>query len=374
MIPNVIPMDLSLFLSITAIVVSVSMSIITLMLTEFRGPNISLLNDPEFKVNDESFAKAPIRDYTPRWFHLKEVPFVFANHGGKSGTILELKLDFVPHNSFRCFFDRFYAGMIMYEGDLSPPVTIKEGDNEYLKTFSEIRTIDWKETALAEVLDSNLKIDDIIEKAWERSKENFKSFCDFLDESQEFGKVSCTLTLTKGRFRSTKVTNEKILEDIPIENRLDEAVSSLRGCLQRWEDLEPTKLELSNKVKRDLEGLARELKENLIILERKVHGVSLSGASKLRVNDWNQLQRVRTLQERKIRWFLINCEDGLKEDLTKLYEHIVKYNRSIDEFVSLGAFGTQRRFRQINVEREKLCSDTEKMWMRLSSLHRRSIS
>ena len=362
-------MDLALILSIVAIVVSVSMSIITLLLTEFRGPNISLLNDPEFEVNDESFAETPIQDYTPRWFHLKSVPFVFANHGGKSGTILDLKLDFVPHSSFKSFFERF--SLAFEEPGL--PVTIKEGDNQYLKASPYIRTIDWKRIALAEVLDTNLKVDDIVAKALEMSKEKFGRFCDFLDKSQELGKVSYTITLTKGRFR-TKVTKEKPFENIAIENHYDGAVSSLRDCLRRWKNLTPTKAELLNEVKRDLEGLIRELKENLIILGRTVGEDILSGASKLRADVWNQLQRIDTVHERKIRWFLINVEEGLKEDLTKLYENTMKYNRSIDELMYLGKIRTQKHFRDINAERENLCSDVEKMWNRLSHLHRRSIS
>jgi len=258
-------MDLSLILSVVAILVSVSTSIITLLLTEFRGPNISLLNDPEFEVSDESFAKTPIRDYTPRWFHLKPISFVFANHGGKSGTIVDLKLDFIPHSSFKCFFDLFYAGMITYEGDLSPPVTIEEGDNQYLKTSPNIRTIDWKETSLAEVLDPSLKVREIVAKALERSKEKFRGFCDFLEKYQELGKVSCILTLTKGRFR-TKVTKKKILENITIANRYDEAISSLRNCLCGWENLNPTKAELLSKIMRDFEQLIVELKGNLPLL------------------------------------------------------------------------------------------------------------
>ena len=353
--------------------VAIVISVVTLWLTELRGPDLSLLNDPKFEVSDENFDERQTQEYTPRWLKLETVPFLFANYGGKAGTILDLEFHFVPHDSFKSFFDEFYARMVTYEGDLSPPVTIIEGDNEYLKVSPDIRTIDWKETALAEVLDVNLKIDDIVEKAWDRSKEKFQSFCDFLDESKEFGKVSCTVTLTKGRFR-TRVTNEKILENYSIENRYDKVVSSLRGCLHKWEDLSPTKAELLNKVKRDLEEIIRELKENLKILKRTVDEDSLSGASKVRVNDWNQLQRVRALHERKIRWFLINHEDGLKEDLTKLYGNLAKYNRSIDELMSYGDFRTPKHFRDINAKRKDLRSDVEKMSDRLSRLYRRLIS
>jgi len=182
-------MDLPLILSIVAIFVSV----VTLWLTEIRGPDISLLNDPKFEMNYENLKELLKQDYTPRYFGLKSTPLVFANHGGKAGTILKLDFVFVPHDSFEGFVDRFDAGIVTYEGDLNPPVTIAEGDNEYFKVSPDLRTIDWKESSLAEVLDPSLKIDDMIAKAWDRSKEKFKSFCDFLNESQELGKVSCSL-------------------------------------------------------------------------------------------------------------------------------------------------------------------------------------
>ena len=369
-------MDLSLILSIVAILVSVSMSIITLLLTEFRGPNISLLSDPEFEVSDESFAKTPIREYIPRWFHLEPISFVFANHGGKSGTIVDLKLDFIPHSSFKCFFDLFYAGMITYEGDLSPPATIEEGDNQYLKASPYIRTIDWKETTLAEVLDPSLGVDDIITKALERSKEKFRGFCDFLEKSQELGKVSCIVTWTKGRFR-TKVVKEKLRENIIVANHYDRSVSSLRDCMRQWEDLRPTRAELLNKLKRDFEQIVTELKANLSVLGNQLNEYDISHkaqACKLRLDAWNQLQRIETLYERKIRWFLMEREEGLKEDLTKLCENIVKYNSSIDKLLILGELRTKKHFRNINTKRENLYSDVEKMWNRLSHLYRSFVS
>lgn len=365
-------MDLSLVLSIVAIVVSVSMSIITLLLTEFRGPNISLLNAPEFDVSDEYFDETQILEYTPRWFKLKPVPFVFTNHGGKSGTIVDLKLDFVPHSSFKGFFERFYS---RFEG-LRLPVTIKEGDNQFLKISPTIYTINWKKIALAEVLDRSLKVDDIIEEVLERSKERFRRFCDFLDKSQELGKVSCTITLTKGRFR-TKVTKEKLFENITIANQYDKAVSSLRDCLRRWENLRPTKAELLNEVMRGFEQLVGELKGNLLVLANPLSEYDVSHkaqACKLRVDGWNQLRHIRTLHDRKIRWFLIKSEEGLDEDLTKLYKNLVKYNSSIDELMSLGELRTPKHFRSINAERENLRSGVEEMWERLCRLHRRSIS
>jgi len=75
-------MDLSFILSMVAIVIS----IITLWLTEFRGPNLFLLNDPKSEVSDEELDEHQIQRYTPRWFKLKTVPFIFANSSGKEKT------------------------------------------------------------------------------------------------------------------------------------------------------------------------------------------------------------------------------------------------------------------------------------------------
>lgn len=91
----------------------------------------------------------------------------------------------------------------------------------------------------------------------------------------------------------------------------------------------------------------------------------------MRVGSWNQLQRIRTSYERKIRWFLIKSEEGLEEQLTKLYRNIVKYNSSIDELIVLGELRTRERFQHINLEREKLHLDMEKILESLSSLRYR---
>lgn len=133
------------------------------------------------------------------------------------------------------------------------------------------------------------------------------------------------------------------------------------------------KAELLNELKSDLEGLIRELKDDLMVSARSVAEHNIN-ASKLRVDGWNRLQQIRTPHERKIRWFLIKSEQGLEEDLTKLYKNIAKYNDSIEGLMFLGDLRTPKDFRSINREREDLHSDIEKMRERLSRLHRLSTS
>ena len=366
-------MDLAGFLPLIFSMVAIAVSIITFWLSEFRGPNITLLNIPEFKITDESFRRrySSGYEYTPTWFDLAPVPFLFANYGGKAGTIIALKLDFVPDSTFKSFFETFYHRQVMYEGEVGPPVTVDQGDNQYLNLSPEICTINWKENALAKVLDPKLKVNDMISRALEKSKESFKKFCDFLDHSQELGKVSCTITLTKGRFR-TKVKDEMILEDIAVVNEYDEAVSFLRNCLFRWENLRDTRVELRNMLVRDIEDLIRELKGNLSALENQVaeYEVSHKGsAMKLRLDNWKRLNNVKNVEESKIRWFFIRSKEELEEALNKLYSAIERYNNSFDVLMSLGDLRTTKSFDHINAERMKLSEEVKKILDTVSQLH-----
>jgi len=353
----------------TALVVSVSISIITLLLTEFHGPNISLLDVPKFEVTDETFNNRYNRKWIPRWFNPKKVPLVFANYGGKAGTIVSLKFEFVPHKAFESFLESGYS---RFE-EPSPPIIIREGDNQdLLLTSLDIRTIDWKKKALAEVLDSKLKIHDMILESLRRSKEKFERFCDFLEESQELGKVTCTIILTKGRFR-TKVKSETLFQDVPIKINYVEATSSLRDCLDRWENLSPTKAELLNDLERGLKELTKELLDKLATLENSVSEENIN-SYQLRVEKWNNLQRSWDSDEEKIRWFLIESEKGLRDDLTKLYQRIIRCDNLIAELRSHGEGRTPEHFNPINIEREELRLEIQTMRKRLSALHKRSIS
>jgi hypothetical protein len=278
-----------------------------------------------------------------------------------------LKLDFVPNTSFFSFYKRFSARLLAEEIHL--PLTIGKGNCQTLSYSVEIETTDWKEIALLKALGPNLKINDIVAKALELSKENFQRFCDFLEHSKELGKVRCTITLTKGRV----VKDEVVLEGDPVSNGYDEGISLLRNCLSAWENLSDTKVELRDKLVRDVDDLKRELYDNLSALENSMNESDISqrgAALKLKVDAWNRLQNIRTDPVGKIRWFLIKSDEGLEEDIVKLYNNIMKYNSSYDELLSLGDLRTTESFDRINTEREKLSSDMKKVWDRISRLHK----
>lgn len=311
--------------------------------------------------------QTPIK-YTPRWFTVKSNPLVFANYGGKAGTILDLKLDFSPNMALKKSLDEFYSDVRMISERPAVPITIEEGDNHCIGLSSDIRTINWKEKSLAEVLDPTSKVNDLISRALDNSKEEFKAFCDSLENSEELGELACTITLTKGRFR-TNVTDRIIFQNVKIANRYDRTISSLRECLSRWDELEPRKADLFGKLARDYEEIRKEMQDNLQTLENSIDDSNISKA-RLRVERWNTLQSVRDLDEKKIRWFLITSETGLEEELRELYKAISGFNDSIDELMRLGEFRTKRHFRGINCRREELHSKAQKTWERLSVRNR----
>ena len=370
-------MDLSIFLSLILSIIAIGISIITLWLTELRGPNISLLNDPEFKTTDESFElDLESYEYTPKWFNLKSVPLIFANYGGKAGTIVDLMLNFVPNSSFKRFFESFYFHMVIYEGDPSTPITIEEGTNQHLKISPQIRTIDWKEEALAEVLNPSLKVEDMVIEALEKSKDNFRSFCNFLEDTKDLGKVTCIITLTTGRFR-TKVTSQTLVEEATVKNDYKQTISSLRNCMSKWEQLHDTKVELQNKLTRGIEDLRTELDQNLATLKNPLseHDVSHKGSAiKLRIDNWCRLQQIRDPKEKRIRWFLVESNEELEKELRQLYRKITEYNDAYDELIALGEFRNKKHFDLINAEREKIQGNIEIVKERLSDLQRRYIS
>lgn len=367
-------MELSTIIAFIGILVANVISVVTLWLTHLRGPDITLLKTPEFKVNGkhlhqniETWLK---QGYIIKRFELEPATFVFANHGGKAGTITKVKSHFVPHKSFEGFYEGFYYNFSVGEPKYTvrmPPLTIKEGDNQYVDFSLTIDTIDWKEKTLAEVLDPKLKFDDIITTALEKSKERFEAFCDFLNKSQELGKLSCTITLTKGRF-GTKIKTEKLLENESITINSDKAISSLRKYLHRWESLGSTRVDLLNKMKGYLEGLIRELRGDFIVCSDKVSEKNI-GSSKLKVDAWKQLNAIRYSDDRKIRWFSIRSKEGLEEELTKLYEKIAMYNDGIREAMYLGDLRREEDFQKINVERNKVHSEIEMVLKKLSQLY-----
>jgi hypothetical protein len=356
-------LDLSIVLSVTAIIVSV----ITLWLTEFRGPSISLLDrNPRFELEEGRYLGKKIPDYTPNYLDLKKLSLVFANYGGAAGTILGVRLEFKPQPLLKDFIEQFYQSV-----ETGLPLTIKRGENQHLTVSLGLSIGNWKKMMLAEMLEPKLKLDDIIQKASEESKEKFRSFCDLLTGSPELGKVSCYATLTRGRFRP-KVTESKLFENLPVINHYDKVASYFSDCLKEWKNLHPTDEELAFETKFYLEELLRELKRNWQVLSDPVSEQNIA-QSKLRQDRWISYRQESIPYEKKIRWFLIESEKQLEEKLARFYEEITKYNGLIDNFMSLGEFRTDEHIQELNIEREKLHSSLGKIMESLSKVHERHI-
>lgn len=94
------------------ILISVSALLLSLY-REFKGPDISLLSEPIFKLTDRSFSVS--EGYVPQWLGLSEISLVFANYGGKGGTILDVKIDFTPSQDSRNFSKTFHFMGLSYQ-------------------------------------------------------------------------------------------------------------------------------------------------------------------------------------------------------------------------------------------------------------------
>jgi hypothetical protein len=361
-------MELSIVLSIIAIIVSVVMSSITLLLTEFQGPDISLVNAPKFEVNDGSTEEALMRlikqGYIPTWLESAPTPFVFANHGGKSGTILSINCEFTPTEELKPFFRKFNSNFVSL-GEQAY-TTIEKSGNKTLTLSSSFQLIDWKKKALAEVLDPSLTVDELISGALQRSKDYFKSYCDFMQKSPTLGKMNCAISFTKGRFR-TRVVEESLVSNKPLHNNCEQTILNLREFLRTWEDRQPRRSDLLNEMKQDLQGISRELKDDLINLNKEVSEQNIN-TSKLRTDLWQRLCDVSDPVENSIRWFLIKSESGFEQEMKRLYSDISRYNDLIDDALARSEFRTSKLLLALNEERSKLGSKTQIVVDKLSQL------
>lgn len=339
--------------------ISIIISVFALLISlyrEFTGPDISLLTkEPTFQLTDRSFSVSD--EYIPEWFSLSEVSLVFANYGRKGGTILDVKIDFTPIETFK----EFYQDFNFYFSEA--PITIKDGENSTMKFRPSIRTINWKKFALMKMLQDGQNIGESVDKAIAEGKEKFRQFCSFLSENEELGEVSCTISLTVGRFR-TKVKDKKFFEKIKVENEYGETIDLLRKRLQNWDNLKPTRAELINEIFRVPNDLISELKANLHILEIEIDEKNIT-QSKLQDSSWSNLSRARNDE---IRWFLIDRERNLRSDLESLYKQISNYNSGIQELLYLGERRTKTDFKNLNEKRAILYKVLDEMLQKLKGL------
>lgn len=323
---------------------------------EFKGPDISLLNkEPTFRLTDDAYDKS--EGNTPTQFRFDELSLVFANYGGKGGTILDVKIDFTSVEALK----RFFQDSSFHPPGL--PITMKEGENYTIKFSPTLRTINWKIFALMKILESNHYVEKAVDEAIVESKDEFDRFCSLIGEREELGEASCTALITVGRIW-TEVREKKFFEKIKAKNEYEQTIHHLRECLKNWDHLYPTRTELVQRFWSCPRDLISELETNLQVLGNEVSEKTLA-QSRLRRDRWNNWTRVRY---DKIRWFLIDKEKNLGENLERLYRKISDYDDRIQQLFYLGSSRTSEDFEPLNKERRSLDKDMKEVLKRLKAI------
>ena len=341
--------------------ISILLSVIALLLSlyrEFQGPDISLMNKPAFKLTDDDFEWQD--KYIPNWFNLSEVSLIFANYGGKGGAILGIKIIFSPAEAMKEFFDGFSS----YFRDL--PITIKDGETCTVKFRPDIRTKNWKKHKISKLLQNGHSLVESIDKATAEGREEFERFCSFLAENEEIGEVSCNVSLTVGRVWP-KVKDIRVFRKIKVKNEYKKTINLLKKKLQNWDQLEPTRTELVNSFMRGIRNLISELKANLKTVHNMVSEENIS-QSKLRIQNWEDFNKERYRNEAK--WYLIDRETDLKENLEGAYRQILSYNARIQDLLYLGDRRTEDDFKKIFIARVKLEKQIDTALKKLRTLQR----
>ena len=299
------------------------------------------------------------------------VSFFFANYGGKDGTISNFKVKFTPNENFK-FFKSFSANLREWETNMENstlPLTIEKGSNRYLKFSLQFHTIDWKETALAEVLNPQLTVRDIVNRALEKSKDTFRDFCGYMETKEELGKVSCTATFTKGRFK-THMRDEEIITDFVVKNECNLSLVTLRRHMEEWEEHSKNRNDLENYLIRDIQCLIKELDNNFRSLANCLdfyEFLKQGPTGKVRVNDFENLELTQN-NERRIRWFIIKTSKDFEDELVAIYDRFKEYNGTIDKIVAQGEVRTKSDIEKLNTERAQLQVDVLKIKDNLAKL------
>jgi hypothetical protein len=347
-------LDFSFLISILISVIALSLS----LYREFKGPDISLLNkEPTFKLTDKEFGTS--EEYVPEWFYLRETSLVFANYGGKGGTIVDVQIDFTPTRAFEEFFQDFGLDSTV------SPITLKEGENHTV-TFNRpfLKTINWKKFSLPKTLERNQNIGKALDEAIADGKDKFERFLNLLIEKEELGKFSCTASLTKGRLW-TKVGEKKLFENVRVIHEYQETFAKLRKRLQDWDQLSPTKSQLIMEFLNPIRNLVSELDTNRRILMHGVYEGNIA-QSALRTDTWNNLCKMKSHDE--IRLFLIDQEKDLKKNLEELYRQISNYNTKIQALLYLGENRTEEDFEALNNQRANLYNESNKMFKQVNNI------
>lgn len=338
-------------------IIGLGISVLAMLLSLYnilKGPDISLLNEPRFKLVDSSVST----EYIPRVFGLEEVSLVFANYGRKGGSILDIKMDFQPNKEFDEFIESFWESTYP-----DVPIIIKEGENHVLKFKPSLSTIDWKKYYLNKIIEDTNKIEEAVDKSINQGKLLFEKFYSLLKKEKEIGNISCIASLTAGRL-NTRIENKVLFKNFTIKNEFKELDKFFQERIDKWDSLKPVRSELINEFRSYPISLTGELKRNLQLLNEYVSEENISRMA-LHTSSWTNISR---LDYNKVRWFLIEKEKNLKTNISHVYKQIIDYNVIVQEALSLGEFRTQSHIEKINEKRTLLLGIVSNLVSRMDKL------
>ena len=378
-------MDWSIILSVAAIIVSVTFSTITLLLTELQGPDVTLISSPKFEIDyarmrqkRKEQEQLGNRLFGPvsASFESKPTTFVFANHGKKAGTITRIDFKFSPEAGFKYGYrvDETKLTLLPQAPDLPAedmPMTIESGANTAFFAITYVHTIDWKAVALADALDPSRTLEEIVDTAVRKSRENFADFFGFMAKSPTLGIASCDVTYTKGRFK-TKMRTKRLFVDEPVRSEASVAGPFFAEFLENWEDAFPTRQDLLCSITNPFERLMEELKCNIQILTQ-ITDQKMFDPLFLSTNHWRWMCVKSDSYIEMSQWYLVRCEKNLEPELRTLYTDMERYGElARDMSIRKNYMSTeslQNALTTMNKARNELISRLETTLARMKQLH-----
>lgn len=217
-------------LTVIAAFAAFVVSAFTLYFTSLKGPDIVLLEKPQFiqqTIQRDSFDRS-----IPDTFNF-EANLVFLNNGTASG-VLRVDASFEPTKELIPFFKKatFMFGTEPYHytsGNSMPPVATKEKGSIVVYNKLTVELYDWKRHFTHESVPKE-KICEVLCQADSENKKRFSDFCAVLKNGMHIGTVS---------IKSGQTVRKKTEERIHIGVLDDELIRNFGSWVEKWNIIDP---------------------------------------------------------------------------------------------------------------------------------------